>query len=322
MDALYIYGPTGRIAKKVNNITEYYHTDHLGSTKAVTSENGTVTEEILYKPFGEQMNVSEEKYTYNGKERDETGLYYYGARYYDPAIGRFVTRDPLIGTKESPQTLNRYVYCINNPLTYVDPTGMQSQDPQQTVEDIFGKLQDINPNELKDIQELLDAGEQLEALMKILDLLGFEYIPMEDGTLSVDLGDDNWYTIKIDNEMGNWGSTNNHPLVKTISIRFSSGKVGDVTLTLLHEICHAALGGTTKEEIIKEHTHIYSVQYSYMLALNDFGVPFSCEDIRKGGRYNYWLHMFGELREYDPEGINRVPVSEILKEWERWRNVH
>lgn len=97
MDAVYIYGPTGKIAKKVNDITEYYHTDHLGSTRLVTSETGATTEEIMYEPFGEQINISEEKYTYNGKEKDETGLYYYGACYYDPVIGRFTTRDPLTG---------------------------------------------------------------------------------------------------------------------------------------------------------------------------------------------------------------------------------
>ncbi|MBU7040352.1 MAG: RHS repeat-associated core domain-containing protein, partial [Theionarchaea archaeon] len=121
MEAVYFYGPTGRIAKRVNDVIEYYNTDHLGSTRLVTSENGVTTEEIMYKPFGEQLNETEERYTYNQKELDETGFYYYGARYYDPVIGRFLTRDPLTGEKESPQSLNRYAYCLNNPLTYIDP---------------------------------------------------------------------------------------------------------------------------------------------------------------------------------------------------------
>ncbi|MBU7038536.1 MAG: hypothetical protein HXS52_11450 [Theionarchaea archaeon] len=54
MEATYIYGPTGQLAKKVNDSTEYYHADHLGSTRLVTSENGVTTEEIKYRPFGEQ----------------------------------------------------------------------------------------------------------------------------------------------------------------------------------------------------------------------------------------------------------------------------
>ncbi len=159
MDAVYIYGPTGRIAKKVNDIQEYYHTDHLGSTRLVTSENGEVTEETQYEPFGEQINAAEERYTYNGKERDETDLYYYGARYYDPAIGRFISRDPLTGEKEFPQTLNRYVYCLNNPLTYTDPAGTGTEPSnEEKIEDIFKRLQYIDPNALSEVQKLLDAG--------------------------------------------------------------------------------------------------------------------------------------------------------------------
>ncbi|MBU7022497.1 MAG: PD40 domain-containing protein, partial [Theionarchaea archaeon] len=152
MEATYIYGPTGQLAKKVNDITEYYHTDHLGSTRLVTSESGVTTEEIMYKPFGGQLNETEERYTYNGKELDETGLYYYGARYYDPVIGRFISRDPLTGKTESPQTLNRYAYCRNNPLTYTDPAGTNSSDPQQAVEDIFNTLSNLNPETLIEIQ--------------------------------------------------------------------------------------------------------------------------------------------------------------------------
>ncbi len=114
MNAIYLYGPAGKIAKKVNDITDNYHTDHLGSTKLVTSKNGTVTEEIMYESFGEQINTTEERYTFNGKEKDEISLYYYGARCYSAVIGYFISRDSLTGEKESPQTLSRYTYSLNN----------------------------------------------------------------------------------------------------------------------------------------------------------------------------------------------------------------
>lgn len=64
-----------------------------------------------------------EDYRYTGKHEDPNGLYYFGARYYDPATGRFTTRDTVFGDLENPQSQNRYVYCRNNPHKYVDPDG-------------------------------------------------------------------------------------------------------------------------------------------------------------------------------------------------------
>ena len=64
-----------------------------------------------------------EDYRYTGKPEDPSGLYYYGARYYDPLIGRFTTRDTVFGGLGDPQSQNRYAYCRNNPHKYIDPTG-------------------------------------------------------------------------------------------------------------------------------------------------------------------------------------------------------
>ncbi len=62
---------------------------------------------------------------YTGKERDaESGLDYFGARYYGSALGRFTSPDPLGGNLINPQSLNRYAYVLNNPLSFTDPTGM------------------------------------------------------------------------------------------------------------------------------------------------------------------------------------------------------
>jgi len=72
--------------------------------------------------------MNNEKYKYTGKEKDATGLYYFGARYYDPAIGRFITRDPIKGNIMNPQMFNPYVYCLNNPLKYIDPDGRERID--------------------------------------------------------------------------------------------------------------------------------------------------------------------------------------------------
>jgi len=126
--AVYIYGPTGRLAKRttIDNESEtyYYHTDHLGSTRLVTDESKTIVTDATYEPFSESVVTGEESYLFTGKEEDTTGLYYYGARYYDPETGRFITQDPLPGKKAIPQSLNRYTYCINNPMKFIDPAGL------------------------------------------------------------------------------------------------------------------------------------------------------------------------------------------------------
>jgi RHS repeat-associated protein len=63
------------------------------------------------------------RYKYTGKEQDATGLYYYGARYYDPRVGRFGTADTVLPDVYDPQQLNRYAYARNNPIRLVDPDG-------------------------------------------------------------------------------------------------------------------------------------------------------------------------------------------------------
>lgn len=66
-----------------------------------------------------------ETYRFNGKPVSQTtGLYYYGARWYDPSVGRFISPDPKHGRLSNPQSLNPYVYVLNIPTTRVDPTGM------------------------------------------------------------------------------------------------------------------------------------------------------------------------------------------------------
>lgn len=128
--ALYIYGPTGRLAKRTlmegESSTFYYHTDHQGSTRLVTDESRTIVAAVMYEPFGKNSVTGEESSLYSGKEMDSTGLYCFGARYYDPQLGTFITRDPIAGKKALPQSLNRYAYCLNNPVRLTDPTGMST----------------------------------------------------------------------------------------------------------------------------------------------------------------------------------------------------
>jgi len=90
-----------------------------------TSATGAVLDRQEYGPWGSLRsgNVSETTLNYTGQKRDGTGLLYYGARYYDPALGRFLSPDSIGTNLANPQTLNRYSYVGNNPLNRTDPTG-------------------------------------------------------------------------------------------------------------------------------------------------------------------------------------------------------
>ncbi|MDH5381718.1 MAG: RHS repeat-associated core domain-containing protein, partial [Cyclobacteriaceae bacterium] len=109
----------------------YYHPDHLGSTSYITDATGEVYQHLEYFAFGETFveehsNTDRTPYLYNGKELDEeTGLYYYGARYYDAQTSIFISVDPLA---EKYPGLSPYVYTFNNPIRYSDPTGMEGEE--------------------------------------------------------------------------------------------------------------------------------------------------------------------------------------------------
>ena len=115
--------------------TYFYHPDHLGSTSWVTDEAGRVREHVLYFPYGsvwrDAKNDAEgapprtQAFLFTGKEYDqETGYYYFGARYYDPQVARWLSVDPLpVGKGTDALHLALYVYSGWSPVTLVDPDG-------------------------------------------------------------------------------------------------------------------------------------------------------------------------------------------------------
>jgi RHS repeat-associated protein len=106
--------------------TRYFLADALGSTLALTDSSGAVQTQYTYTPFGSTIATgatSGNSFEYTGRENDGTGLYFYRARYYNPAIGRFISEDP-IGYRGG---INKYVYARNNPISYDDPLGLAPQ---------------------------------------------------------------------------------------------------------------------------------------------------------------------------------------------------
>lgn len=124
----YVFLGGTRVASVTNGRVFYYHGDHLGGANVLTDADGAVKEIIEYSPFGEysrrdKYGTDEElaRFYFTGQRRDdETGLYYYGTRYYDPSIGRFITPDTVVPYPSNPQAFNRYTYAGNNPVSYLE----------------------------------------------------------------------------------------------------------------------------------------------------------------------------------------------------------
>jgi RHS repeat-associated protein len=177
LQTVYVYDIGGKLVAEYSSgavsvppcHTCFLSTDHLGSTRLVTDENGNTVSRHDYIPFGEEIQANSggrdgtfgaqdfvnQKFT--GKERDqETGLDYFGARYYGSALGRFTSPDEFKGGFDNlngqpafspgpigyadlsdPQTLNMYVYTRNNPLRYTDPDGHDFLDYLSGVANAF-----------------------------------------------------------------------------------------------------------------------------------------------------------------------------------------
>jgi RHS repeat-associated protein len=118
------------IAVRKDGTLSYIMQDHLGSTSVTADSSGASTSTTRYLPFGATRSTTGTLPTdklFTSQRLDSTGLYYYGARYYDPSISRFISPDTIVPNPANPQNLNRYSYCLNNPLRYIDPTGHADQ---------------------------------------------------------------------------------------------------------------------------------------------------------------------------------------------------
>ncbi|PYI56314.1 polymorphic toxin-type HINT domain-containing protein [Paenibacillus flagellatus] len=127
--AQYVWGPDRLLMKKdaATGQSYYYLQNGHGDVVQLVSTAGAVVNNYRYDEWGNVLSETESVpnvFKYAGEQYDaEVGLYYLRARYYDPGVGRFISKDAYEGDIANPLTLNLYAYVHNNPLIYIDPTG-------------------------------------------------------------------------------------------------------------------------------------------------------------------------------------------------------
>lgn len=131
----YLFAP-GRLGRRdAQGRAVWLLEDRLGSSRCVVDARGTLLARYDYSPFGLPLRAAGDEQTeflFAGEQWDaEAGLYYLRARYYDPALGRFISEDPLplAASLARPQGLNRYAYAEGDPVNRVDPLGLQAESP-------------------------------------------------------------------------------------------------------------------------------------------------------------------------------------------------
>jgi len=118
------------IFREASGAKETYHFDWIGSARALTNAAQTVLATWNYEAFGSVIGAtgsSANPYKFDGawryRDDGDFGLLHVGARYYEAAVGRWISRDALFGQVDNTQTINHYTYVSNDPVNYVDPAG-------------------------------------------------------------------------------------------------------------------------------------------------------------------------------------------------------
>ncbi|MEM7112422.1 MAG: right-handed parallel beta-helix repeat-containing protein [Chloroflexota bacterium] len=167
----HIYSTFDLIAKsEPTGGMHYYHNDILGSIVNQTDQNGQNLASYDYDAFGAlraQNSNQDNEIFFLGEPQDESGLYFLRARYYDPASGRFISRDPLSGRPDNPVTMQPYIYAANNPINLSDKSGASFEEWRSDVGSYYGELGE-NVVALKDMAVGLATGDELAAEARAL----------------------------------------------------------------------------------------------------------------------------------------------------------
>ena len=121
----YYFANGQRVAKKEDSDNLFFfHIDHLGGTNSISDYSGASVDRASYFPFGGMRDTGKERFSFNGKEKDEsTSIYFFESRFYWYKIAHFSQPDTIYPNLYEPASLNRYAFVKNNPVKFADPTG-------------------------------------------------------------------------------------------------------------------------------------------------------------------------------------------------------
>jgi RHS repeat-associated protein len=241
---------------KAPDVVFFYHPDHLSTATLITDSHANSYQFFLNLPFGEEMASQhsltadfDTRYKFNGKELDtETDWYYYGARYYDPSVSRWLSVDPLASEfpNESP-----YVYAGNSPIVYVDPDGRFKISIHKRILMNAFKASGISTGFLGMFQADAKLGVSVEA-----DILGFASDYHFDGR-------QNFKEVQ-----STWSSLNNSISSKIDDLGSFNRKYGGDDAVIFGRMLHTV-------QDFYSHSNYVELYVDYYKSINDGVMPTS-----------------------------------------------
>jgi RHS repeat-associated protein len=219
----------GGLRLRAGNET-FYHVDGLGSTRLLTNTTGQVVDRYTYDAYGRLLSrtgTNDNPYQFAGEHRDsETGLDYLRARYYDPNLGRFISKDAFAGSLSDPMSQHDYQYAHANPVRYTDPTGYFSIGGALAVIGILASIAAIGAG-TGNLMGAYASGATEEELWNMTDswVAGFAHV--------VSLGGSTW----IRNNRYGESAAKNHS-----GVMWNSGQLAGVGVGMI-------IGGATPEKL-------------------------------------------------------------------------
>ena len=184
MDAAYTYGTSRLTEDRFTGESNFYLYDPAGNVAGITDQNGYLWQSYRYDAFGNATFGSpqyDNEYTFNGESYNPNiHSQYLRARYYDTVKGSFLTEDSYLGDIRNPLTLNRYSYCIGNPLFYSDPSGYWPTQSELNAiyKHVYGengenRITDPNASATEIMQKRTEQEKEYNKLVRHLDAMEY-----------------------------------------------------------------------------------------------------------------------------------------------------